>query len=77
MKQLRMTPSPKISAALVISFRQKAVDNGVLARNGHTEATADSASGRAEASRVASAEIMADDGTMMRTAELDHFRQRA
>ena len=54
-------------------FPLKAVDNGVLARNGHTEATVDLARLAGLKPAGLCCEIMADDGTMMRTAELITF----
>lgn len=54
-------------------FPLKAVDNGVLARNGHTEATVDLARLAGLKPAGLCCEIMADDGTMMRTDELITF----
>jgi len=54
-------------------FPLKAVDNGVLVRNGHTEATVDLARLAGLKPAGLCCEIMADDGTMMRTDELIVF----
>lgn len=57
-------------------FPLKAVDNGVLARNGHTEATVDLARLAGLKPAGLCCEIMADDGTMMRTDELITFAKQ-
>ncbi len=54
-------------------FPLKAVDHGVLVRNGHTEATVDLARLAGLKPAGLCCEIMADDGTMMRTPELIAF----
>lgn len=57
-------------------FPLRARDNGVLERNGHTEATVDlmKLAGLKEVGLCC--EIMRDDGTMMRSEELKEFSQK-
>ncbi|MES2564347.1 MAG: GTP cyclohydrolase II [Pseudomonadota bacterium] len=53
----------------------RAVDGGVLARAGHTEAAVDLARMAGLAPAGVICEIMNDDGTMARMPELEHFSQ--
>ena len=57
-------------------FPLLAKDSGVLERNGHTEATVDLCRLAGLAPCGLCCEIMADDGTMMRTPELIEFARR-
>lgn len=57
-------------------FPLRAKAGGVLVRNGHTEATVDLCRLASLAPCGLCCEIMADDGTMMRTPELIEFARR-
>ena len=67
-------PEDIVSPGHVFPLRAKA--GGVLVRNGHTEATVDLCRLAGLAPCGLCCEIMADDGTMMRTPELIEFARR-